>query len=36
VRKENGVYTRRFIARNEIEKEWEKVSLFREGRWHNY
>jgi len=28
VRKENGVYTRRFIARNEIEKEWEKVSLF--------
>ena len=25
-RKENGVYTRRFIARKEIKKEWEKVS----------
>jgi O-antigen ligase len=25
-RKENGVYTRRYIARNEIEKEWNKAS----------
>jgi len=25
-RKENGVYTRRYIARKEIRKEWEKVS----------